>query len=114
MMRTLVAGLLPLITGACDRSGPTANKAETPPFPDRPPVVAASPVDTASYEAGYRAGFSAGMSAGSPRAKAPSEEDVSKLAVDAAKTGVAANSKWRRGWAAGYRDGFRSKSMNIK
>jgi hypothetical protein len=99
---------------ACRRTPSVPTTINSSAFPDQPPVVAAKPVDTASFDTGYQAGYTLGTSAATPRASVPSEEEVTQLANEMVNTDTTHNAKWHRGWVSGYLEGFRARALQLK
>ncbi len=83
----------------------------------KPPTNVGPPVNSANYEDGYKEGMTAGEAAARslpPRTKAPSPEDRSVYALEAAGQETTRGPRWQRGYASGYKDGFERISMGLK
>jgi hypothetical protein len=119
-MRKFIPALAAILLAACDDAKPTA----TPRSPQRIESVAdiptpenvPPPVEALAYDEAYKLGSAAGESAAKaelrPRSKtkpkAPTDDELAVLALDAAGADPKRGQKWQRGFAAGFRDGFAS------
>jgi hypothetical protein len=103
-----------LLLAGCDKPAPQAPQSgpdtKLTSVKDIESPKAEEPViDAASYERGYDAGMDAGEKAARkepPRAKVPTMEETTVLALEAAGSDATRAERWQRGYASGYREGF--------